>query len=96
MPEIIAFAALAALSLAAHVFFRKRIRRLIGIDVTLRELRERDLRRGRRCQRCGYDLTQIDSVRCPECGEVRLYPRRMTEVAAEDGVQSHDDERDTG
>lgn len=95
MPEIIAFAALTFVVVAASLFFRKRFRRLFGIDVTLNELRERDLRRGLRCQRCGYDLTHIDSVQCPECGEVRLYPRHMTERAAEDGAQSHDNERDT-
>lgn len=75
------------LAVAVAGLFRRRIQRRLGLGATLQELKERDLRRADRCQRCGYDLTMIESVQCPECGEVRLYPpRRKDEQRQQEGA----------
>ena len=46
--------------LIAHLLFPNRTRRKDTPDW--------------RCHKCGYDLRNIDSPMCPECGVVRLKP----------------------
>jgi predicted RNA-binding Zn-ribbon protein involved in translation (DUF1610 family) len=67
------------LAFCTAILFRTRLKRRLGLAPTLRELEERDRQRAERCQQCGYDLTKIESLRCPECGEVRLYPPKRSD-----------------
>ncbi len=49
---------------AANAFYRRRSRRRAFIHYALRH----STNRPDECHRCGYDLQQIESERCPECG----------------------------
>ena len=60
------FAACMALALAAAPFL------FVPVSLLLfdwgRQLRQGGVRRGARCQYCGYDLRAACSAVCPECG----------------------------
>lgn len=70
-PLLFALVMMLIVALLLSIIFRRRILKWLGVGLTLPELEVRDRQREQRCLNCGYDLTQIDSIRCPECGEVR-------------------------